>query len=144
MDDAAQGAAAGRDAGMNVDATASRAAGRTESRAGTAARVLESLLGANAGAPSADPPVAPPGIARADLVDALHEALRALHERDRARERRDRLPANVGKPWTADQDAALLAAFDAGTPLDEIAGRLQRTRVGVRTRLERHGRLAPV
>jgi hypothetical protein len=144
MDDAAQGAAAGRESEMDVDGTPRPAVDRAAPRVGAATRVLEALLGANAVAPSGDAPVAPSGIARADLVEALHEALCALHERDRARERRDRLPANVGKPWTAEHDAALLAAFDAGTPLDEIAARLQRTRVGVRTRLERHGRLAPV
>jgi hypothetical protein len=85
----------------------------------------------------------PEGCDRAALVGSLREALSALQERERQRERRGRLPANVGKPWTAEQDAALLTAFDAGLPLDTIASQLQRTRVGVRTRLERHGRLTP-
>jgi hypothetical protein len=85
----------------------------------------------------------PEGCDRAALVGSLREAMAALQERERQRERRGRLPANVGKPWTAEQDAALLAAFDAGLPLDTIAAQLQRTRVGVRTRLERHGRLTP-
>jgi hypothetical protein len=80
---------------------------------------------------------------RAVLVGSLREAVAALQERERQRERRGRLPANVGKPWTAEQDAALLTAFDAGLPLDTIASQLQRTRVGIRTRLERHGRLTP-
>jgi hypothetical protein len=85
----------------------------------------------------------PDGCDLAALVGSLREALEALHERQRQRERRERLPANVGKPWTAEQDAALLTAFDAGLPLEAIAAQLQRTRVGVRTRLERHGRLTP-
>lgn len=87
--------------------------------------------------------VLPEEIEQATFLAALREGIRALHERDRARERRDRLPANVGKPWTSAHDVDLLAAFDAGMPLDEIAKRLQRTRIGVRTRLERHGRLSP-
>lgn len=85
----------------------------------------------------------PEGCDRAVLVGSLREALVALQERQRLRERRGRLPANVGKPWTAEHDAALLAAFDAGLPLETIAVQLQRTRIGVRTRLERHGRLTP-
>ena len=85
----------------------------------------------------------PEGCDRDALVGSLREALHALHERQRLRERRERLPSNVGKPWTAEQDAALLTAFDAGLPLEAIAAQLQRTRVGVRTRLERHGRLTP-
>lgn len=85
----------------------------------------------------------PEGCDRAALVGSLREALVALQERQRLRERRDRLPANVGKPWTAEQDAALLTAFDAGLPLENIAAQLQRTRIGIRTRLERHGRLTP-
>ena len=85
----------------------------------------------------------PEGCDRAALVGSLRTALVALRDRQQQRERRGRLPANVGKPWTADHDATLLAAFDAGVPLEGIAAQLQRTRTGIRTRLERHGRLTP-
>jgi hypothetical protein len=109
--------------------------------------VLAAVLAAQAiedEAPDAAPTLRlPEGCDRAVLVGSLREAVAALQERERQRERRGRLPANVGKPWTAEQDAALLTAFDAGLPLDTIAAQLQRTRVGVRTRLERHGRLTP-
>lgn len=50
---------------------------------------------------------------------------------------------NAGKPWTADEDARLLAAFDANTPLAEISKAHGRTQGGVRARLEKHGRLEP-
>jgi hypothetical protein len=78
-----------------------------------------------------------------ELVPAVREALVALRSAQRSRERREKLPANVGKPWSADHDAALLAAFDAGLGLEAIAAQLHRTRTGIRTRLERHGRLTP-
>lgn len=110
-------------------------------RASVAVAVLEAVIGAPVG--EGHLLVLPDDVEHAALVDALHEAIGALHERERARERRDRLPANVGKPWTQAHDTDLLAAFDAGVPIEEIASKLQRTRVGIRTRLERHGRLAP-
>jgi hypothetical protein len=49
--------------------------------------------------------------------------------------------SNAGKPWTADEDKQLLAAFDGNTPLAEIAKTHGRTQNGVRARLEKHGRL---
>jgi hypothetical protein len=110
-------------------------------RPSDAAVVLEAVLRAPVG--EGHLMVLPEEFGHAAIVAALHEAIGALHDRDRARERRDRLPANVGKPWTQAHDTDLLAAFDAGVPIEEIAARLQRTRVGIRTRLERHGRLVP-
>lgn len=77
------------------------------------------------------------------IVDSLHVAIAALHARVKQRERRARLPVNVGKPWRREDDAALLAGWDAGEPLEALAERFGRTRIGIRSRLERHGRLAP-
>jgi hypothetical protein len=51
--------------------------------------------------------------------------------------------SNAGKPWTADEDKQLLAAFDGNAPLAEIAKAHGRTQNGVRARLEKHGRLQP-
>jgi hypothetical protein len=51
--------------------------------------------------------------------------------------------ANAGKPWSGDEDKQLLAAFDAGQPLTDIARQHGRTVNGVRARLEKHGRLEP-
>jgi hypothetical protein len=50
---------------------------------------------------------------------------------------------NAGKPWSAEEDRQLLAAFDAGKSLSEIAQLHERTHGGVRARLEKHGRLEP-
>jgi hypothetical protein len=56
-----------------------------------------------------------------------------------------RIPAsaNAGKTWSAEEDRMLLAAFDAGKSLGEIARSHERTQGGVRARLEKHGRLEP-
>lgn len=51
--------------------------------------------------------------------------------------------ANVGKNWSNDEDQKLLAAFDAGKSLSELAQMHGRTQNGVRARLEKHGRLEP-
>jgi hypothetical protein len=108
-----------------------------------ASRVLERWLGAQAGSGEAGSAAVAAAPTPDELVPAVREALVALREQRRSRERRERLPANVGKPWTVEQDAALLAAFDAGLGLEAIAAQLHRTRTGIRTRLERHGRLTP-
>jgi hypothetical protein len=51
--------------------------------------------------------------------------------------------ANVGKNWSANEDQQLLAGFDAGKSLAELAQTHGRTQGGVRARLEKHGRLEP-
>jgi hypothetical protein len=50
---------------------------------------------------------------------------------------------NAGRPWSADEDKQLLAAFGREQPLAEIARSHGRTVGGVRARLEKHGRLEP-
>jgi hypothetical protein len=50
---------------------------------------------------------------------------------------------NIGKPWTADEDAQLLKAFDADQAITEIARTHERTPGGIRARLEKHGRVEP-
>jgi hypothetical protein len=83
----------------------------------------------------------PAGMDRDQVRAAVRVALRVLRERRRQRAHRANLPANVGRPWTAEQDAALLAGFDAGSTPEALAAQLQRLPTGIRARLERHGRL---
>jgi hypothetical protein len=51
------------------------------------------------------------------------------------------LPPNAGEPWTPEDDARLAEAFRAGTPLDEIARLMGRTRWGTQSRLVKRGYL---
>lgn len=52
-------------------------------------------------------------------------------------------PANAGKPWAAEDDAALCSAFDAGVEQKDIAQQLARTRFGIEQRLIKLGKLPP-
>ena len=79
---------------------------------------------------------------RADTVRALYQAAVALEKLAQSERRRGNAPGNSGKPWTEDEDRRLLAAFDAGRGLSEIAVSHDRTQAGVRARLVKYGRLA--
>lgn len=79
----------------------------------------------------------------AEVIRALYVACRVL-ETNSARRLRSRtnLPPNAGKPWSEEDDRQLLAEFDSGRPVPELAKTMGRTRAGIQARLERHGRLS--
>lgn len=76
----------------------------------------------------------------ADIVRALFLARATLEARRRSRARNP-MPANAGKPWTAEEDTKLLAQFDRGLAVAELAREHARTVAGIQARLEKHGRL---
>ena len=76
-----------------------------------------------------------------DVVRALFLGADALESRVRPARRGTGLPRNAGKPWTRDEDEQLLTAFDAGTPVPDLATAHARTRSGIEARLVKHGRL---
>jgi hypothetical protein len=76
-----------------------------------------------------------------DVVRALFLAADSLEMRLRQTRRQSTLPRNAGKPWSAEEDDRLLAGFDAGTKVDELAATHERTRAGIEARLVKHGRL---
>ena len=79
-----------------------------------------------------------------EVIRALYCAGRVLEAAGRRRTRwQGPASSNAGKPWTEDEDRELLAAFDGGRPLAELAQAHGRTRGGIQARLVRHGRLAP-
>ena len=79
---------------------------------------------------------------RADIVRALFVAAEALDRSERFSRRREELPSKAGQPWTEDEDRKLLASFDAGRGLQELAAAHERTQTGIRARLVKYGRLA--
>lgn len=83
----------------------------------------------------ADSPYNAPSVIRA--LFAVSQALEGPAPRPRAR--RPDLPANTGKPWTADDDEQLRLGFDAGTPTKDLAAALGRTRWAVESRLVKLG-----
>lgn len=79
---------------------------------------------------------------RPQVVRALYTAAEALERAAQVERRKSALPAKTGEPWTEDEDRKLLASFDAGHALQELAAAHQRTQTGVRARLVKYGRLA--
>ncbi len=76
-----------------------------------------------------------------DVVRALFLAADSLEMRLRQSRRQSTLPRNAGKPWSSAEDERLLACFDAGIKVDELATKHERTRAGIEARLVKHGRL---
>ena len=79
---------------------------------------------------------------RAQTVRALYTAVEALERAAQFERRKQQLPAKTGEPWTEDEDRKLLASFDAGHALGDLAVAHQRTQTGIRARLVKYGRLA--
>src|SRR3954469_8365210 len=75
------------------------------------------------------------------VVRALYEAASALERQERFDRRKAQLPAMTGKPWSESEDRKLLAAFDAGRALPELAAAHERTMGSLRARLLKYGRI---
>jgi hypothetical protein len=78
---------------------------------------------------------------RPQVVRALYEAATALERIERFDRRRSQMPPKTGEPWTEEEDRRLLAAFDAGRALQELAAAHERTMGAVRARLLKYGRI---
>ena len=78
---------------------------------------------------------------RPQVVRALYEAATALERQERYDRRRQQMPVKTGEPWSEDEDRKLLAAFDAGRALQELAAAHERTMGAVRARLLKYGRI---
>ena len=74
-------------------------------------------------------------------VRALYEAAAALERIERFDRRKSQMPAKTGEPWSEDEDRKLLASFDAGRALQELATAHERTMGAVRARLLKYGRI---
>jgi hypothetical protein len=80
------------------------------------------------------------------VIRALHTVSRALEgagtpPADEPPRARRKAPANAGKAWTAQEDAALETAFDAGIALKQVAQELGRTAFAVEQRLIKIGKI---
>ncbi|MCC6609252.1 MAG: hypothetical protein IT515_06180 [Burkholderiales bacterium] len=78
---------------------------------------------------------------RPRIVRALYEAATALERVDRFERRKAQMPAKTGQPWSEDEDRKLLAGFDSGRALQELAGAHERTMGAIRARLLKYGRI---
>ena len=77
------------------------------------------------------------------VMRALLCAVAVLDADEARRRRRARLPRNTGRPWRPADDVQVLAAFNSGAPLPQIAADHHRSLASVESRLERLGVLAP-
>ena len=78
-----------------------------------------------------------------DVVRALFQAVRALEAAARLEKRHAARPAagNSGKPWAKEEDDRLVAAFDQGNTIDDLAVAHARSRLAIEARLARFGRV---
>lgn len=78
---------------------------------------------------------------RPQIIRALFVAIKALDEFSKKEKPEKNLPGNAGKSWSEHEDNELLAAFDRGTPVKEIAIKHGRTPGAIAARLVRFGRI---
>lgn len=79
------------------------------------------------------------------VIRALHAVARALDGPppvEPPRSTRRVLPPNAGKAWSAQEDAALETAYEAGIDLKQVAQELGRTPFAVEQRLIKLGKVA--
>ena len=50
-------------------------------------------------------------------------------------------PRNAGRPWTPDDNAKLVSAFDSGETIGALASRMERTRGAINARLVKLGKI---
>ena len=77
------------------------------------------------------------------LVRALFAGAEALKGLEQKQARAKVQPERAGIAWTEREDAELIAQFDAGASMSDLAQRHRRTRGAVRARLMRHGKVEP-
>lgn len=106
-------------------------------------QALEILRALAAGSDPATGEVLPPDSVcqQPDVVRALAAAVTALQQAANAARKNQKLPSATGKPWTPDEDQALIAAFESGSTPKQLAAAHDRTNGAVRSRLMKLGKL---
>lgn len=76
---------------------------------------------------------------QADVLRAMLAGLAAIERGSARSARRAQLPSNVGRPWTHEEELALISAVQGNAPLNEIAVKHGRTVRAIEVRLEKLG-----
>ena len=79
----------------------------------------------------------------ADVLRAMLVAASSIEDAVGRANRRAQLPGNVGRSWSKEEEATMVAAFNAKEPIPHIANRHGRTIRAIEARLERLGLLKP-
>ena len=72
---------------------------------------------------------------KGEIVRAFYAVLNDLD----AKQPKKNLPANAGKPWSAEEDAKLISCYEAGMPRKELCAKFERTSGSITSRLARLG-----
>lgn len=76
-----------------------------------------------------------------DTVRALYKAKEALIRLVNYEKRQRDLPDNAGMSWSVEEENQLVAAFDAGTEIKDLAETHKRTEGAIKSRLVRLGKI---
>jgi hypothetical protein len=79
---------------------------------------------------------------QADIIRALYLANDVLEKEQKRVKSRNNLPDNAGKPWFEEEDDRLVAGFDSGKTINELAKEHLRTVGSIQSRLVRHGKIS--
>ena len=76
-----------------------------------------------------------------EVIRALQLATDALQRAAKAERKNQQLPPGTGKPWTPEEDQALVAAFESGSTTKQLATAHERTNGAIQSRLMKLGKL---
>ena len=77
-----------------------------------------------------------------DVIRALNKIIEALSSLEEKIKKQRDLPERVGKPWSKNEDQALIKAFENGTAIEEMVVKHKRTRGAIRSRLVKLGKIS--
>jgi hypothetical protein len=80
-------------------------------------------------------------LSRPGVIKALMNAIAVLKKEEKRIQRQKDLPGRVGQSWSDGEDKSLIAEFDCGRSIDDLACRHKRTRGAIRARLIRLGKI---
>lgn len=76
------------------------------------------------------------------IIRALFQTLKALEQLDEREQRQKSLPGKAGQPWLDQEDGELIKGFDAGTPINQLAERHDRSKAAIEARLIKLGKIS--
>lgn len=88
---------------------------------------------------SAESPFNQPDVIRA--LNLASNALKTSGPDATAKQAQKVRPENAGRSWSPEEDAELLAEFDAGIVPKDLAAKHGRTKGAIESRLAKHGRI---
>ena len=81
-------------------------------------------------------------INESDVIRALNKIIETLSSKENKSKKHGDLPERVGKPWSENEDKALIKAFEKGISINDLVTKHQRTRGAIRSRLVRLGKIS--